>query len=207
MSTKLVPTFADRGCRVVGATGSHGRHSRLSRPEPLIIHSNTSSIYSRGWVDPVPDPLLLKKSGSAGNRTWDLWMCSQRRLYYCKFIQYLRVQRSCFKWHFCVVPRTFLECDGKSDNEWRVVNNSEWNSRCIFQGTSPAFPWTDRWEPRNPEHNVPVVTIITNLQTMVNRFVPSPFKFPFKIIILFILQHFLYLQSKFTVHKRCICEP
>jgi hypothetical protein len=24
---------------------------------------------SRGWVDPVPDPLLLRKSGSAGNRT------------------------------------------------------------------------------------------------------------------------------------------
>jgi hypothetical protein len=26
-------------------------------------------LYSRGWVDPVPDPLRLRKSGSAGNRT------------------------------------------------------------------------------------------------------------------------------------------
>jgi hypothetical protein len=26
-------------------------------------------LYSRSWVDPVPDPLLLRKSGSAGNRT------------------------------------------------------------------------------------------------------------------------------------------
>jgi hypothetical protein len=26
-------------------------------------------LYSRGRVDPVPDPLLLRKSGSAGNRT------------------------------------------------------------------------------------------------------------------------------------------
>jgi hypothetical protein len=26
-------------------------------------------LYSRGLVDPVPDPLLLSKSGSAGNRT------------------------------------------------------------------------------------------------------------------------------------------
>jgi hypothetical protein len=26
-------------------------------------------LYLRGWVDPVPDPLLLRKSGSAGNRT------------------------------------------------------------------------------------------------------------------------------------------
>jgi hypothetical protein len=24
---------------------------------------------SQGWVDPVPDPLLLRKSGSAGNQT------------------------------------------------------------------------------------------------------------------------------------------
>jgi hypothetical protein len=31
----------------------------------------------RGWVDPVPDPLLLRKSGSAGNRTRDPWICSQ----------------------------------------------------------------------------------------------------------------------------------
>jgi hypothetical protein len=32
---------------------------------------------SRGWVDPVPEPLLLRKSDSAGNRTQDLWICSQ----------------------------------------------------------------------------------------------------------------------------------
>jgi hypothetical protein len=34
-------------------------------------------LYSRGWVDAVPDPLLLRKSGSAGNRTRNLWICSQ----------------------------------------------------------------------------------------------------------------------------------
>jgi hypothetical protein len=33
---------------------------------------------SRGWVDPVPDPQLLRKSGSAGNRTQDLCICSQK---------------------------------------------------------------------------------------------------------------------------------
>jgi hypothetical protein len=32
---------------------------------------------SRGWVDPVPDPLLLTKSGSAGNWTRNLWICSR----------------------------------------------------------------------------------------------------------------------------------
>jgi hypothetical protein len=29
-------------------------------------------------VDPVPDPLLLRKSGSTVNRTQDLWICSQK---------------------------------------------------------------------------------------------------------------------------------
>jgi hypothetical protein len=33
---------------------------------------------SRGRVDPVPDPLLLRKSGSAGIRTRDLCICSQK---------------------------------------------------------------------------------------------------------------------------------
>jgi len=31
-------------------------------------------------VDPVPDPLLLRKSGSAGNWTRDLCICSQKLL-------------------------------------------------------------------------------------------------------------------------------
>ena len=29
-------------------------------------------------MDPVPDPLLLRKSGSVGNRTRDLCICSQK---------------------------------------------------------------------------------------------------------------------------------
>jgi hypothetical protein len=33
---------------------------------------------SQGRVDPIPDPLLLRKSGRAGNRTWGLWIHSQK---------------------------------------------------------------------------------------------------------------------------------
>jgi hypothetical protein len=33
---------------------------------------------SRGWVDPVPDPLLIRKFWSAGIQTQDLWICSQK---------------------------------------------------------------------------------------------------------------------------------
>jgi hypothetical protein len=30
------------------------------------------------WVDPVTDPLLLRKSGGTGNLIRDLWICSQK---------------------------------------------------------------------------------------------------------------------------------
>jgi hypothetical protein len=33
---------------------------------------------SWGWVDPVPDHLLLRKSGRVGNRTRDIWICRQK---------------------------------------------------------------------------------------------------------------------------------
>jgi hypothetical protein len=72
LSSKLVSTFADRGCRVVSAIDTHGRI--LSRYFSIQVAPQLSS---RDWVDPVPDPLLLTKSGSAGNRTRDLWICSQ----------------------------------------------------------------------------------------------------------------------------------
>jgi hypothetical protein len=47
--------------------GSLRPYSRFSRQEPLRFYQVTPQLYSRGWVDPVPDPLLF--SGSAGNRT------------------------------------------------------------------------------------------------------------------------------------------
>jgi hypothetical protein len=50
----------------------------ISRPEPLLFFKVTPELYSRGWVDPAPDPLLLRKSGSVGNRTRDFWICSQK---------------------------------------------------------------------------------------------------------------------------------
>jgi hypothetical protein len=60
LSAKLVPTLADRGCHVVSATNP---------PQSLIsIFETAPQLSSWGWVDPVPDPLLLRKSGSAGNR-------------------------------------------------------------------------------------------------------------------------------------------
>jgi hypothetical protein len=58
--------------------GSPGPYSQLSRPQNhyYFFHA-ASELYSQGWVDPVPDSLLHRKSGNAGNRTPDLWLYSQ----------------------------------------------------------------------------------------------------------------------------------
>jgi hypothetical protein len=74
----LVPTFADR----VVSRGQRGGsptvvnlsfldRSRYFSFKYLLIYPHN------GWVDPVPDPPLLRKSGSAGNRTRELRVCSQ----------------------------------------------------------------------------------------------------------------------------------
>jgi len=81
-SAKLVPTFADRGV---------SRGKRNGSPRPLIsvyrtwiatyfiqVAPQLTSWGSRGWVYPVPDPLPLRKSGSAGNITRDLRICTHK---------------------------------------------------------------------------------------------------------------------------------
>jgi hypothetical protein len=69
LSAKLVPTFVDRGCHVVSVTDPYGR-ILSSRPEPLFFFFQAAlQLYPWGWVDLVPDSLLLRKSGSTENRT------------------------------------------------------------------------------------------------------------------------------------------
>jgi hypothetical protein len=69
LSAKLVPTFADRRCRVVSATDPYGRILRFLDRSRYFISQEALHLYSRGCVDPVPDPSFLGKSGNAGNRT------------------------------------------------------------------------------------------------------------------------------------------
>jgi hypothetical protein len=68
-STKLVPTSEDKGCRVVSATDSHGRMLGFLDRSRYLFFKVAPQLYSRDWADPVPDWLLLRKSGSAGNRS------------------------------------------------------------------------------------------------------------------------------------------
>jgi hypothetical protein len=73
----LVSTFADRGVSRGQRDGSHTAVNLFSRPEQLLFFRVAPPLSYKGWVDPVPEPLLLRKSGSAGNRTRDLWVSSQ----------------------------------------------------------------------------------------------------------------------------------
>jgi hypothetical protein len=75
---EVVPTFADRGCRVVSATDPPGRILCFLDRSRYYFFQVAPQLSSRGWVDPVPDPLPLRKSGSAGNRIQDLWICRQK---------------------------------------------------------------------------------------------------------------------------------
>jgi hypothetical protein len=70
-------TFADRGCCVVSTTDLYCRILGFLDRSRYFFFQAFPQLYSRGRVDPVPDPLLLRKSGSAGNWTRHIWICSQ----------------------------------------------------------------------------------------------------------------------------------
>jgi hypothetical protein len=68
-SAKLVPTFADTGCHVVSVTDPYGRNLGFLHRSRYFFFQEAPRLYSRGWADPVLDPILLRKSDSAGNWT------------------------------------------------------------------------------------------------------------------------------------------
>jgi hypothetical protein len=77
LSSKLVPTFTDIGCNVVSVTDPYDCNLDFQDRSRYFFYEVAPQLYSRGWVNSVPDPLLLRKCGSAGNRNPDLWICSQ----------------------------------------------------------------------------------------------------------------------------------
>jgi hypothetical protein len=84
---KLVPTFADSGCHVVSVTDPYGRILGFLDRSGCYFFQVAPQLYSRGWVDHVPDPLLLRKFGKSSGST----MCSP----------------AC-AWHFSGVTLSFL---------------------------------------------------------------------------------------------------
>jgi hypothetical protein len=70
LSAKLVPTLVDRWCH---RNGFPRPYSRFCRPELLLFLSRSSSFVLTRLSGPRSRPT----SGSAGNRTRDLWICIQ----------------------------------------------------------------------------------------------------------------------------------
>jgi hypothetical protein len=77
LSGKWLPNFADRVSHVVSATDPHGRILGFLDRSGYCYFRLAPRLYSQGSLNPVPDPLLLIKSGSADNGPRDLWICSQ----------------------------------------------------------------------------------------------------------------------------------
>jgi hypothetical protein len=69
LSAKLAPNFADKLCNVVSVTDPHGYILGFVDRSRYFLFQVAPRLYSRGRIDLVPDPLLLRKSGSAENRT------------------------------------------------------------------------------------------------------------------------------------------
>jgi hypothetical protein len=69
LSAKFVPTFADRGFHVVSVTDPYDPIPGFLDRSRYFFFLVSPQLYSWGWVDPVPEPLLIIKSGSTGNRT------------------------------------------------------------------------------------------------------------------------------------------
>jgi hypothetical protein len=65
---EVVPTFADRGCRVISATDFHRSWSRFSWPEPLLFLPSSSSVVltrlSGPCSRPAPSQKILKRRES-----------------------------------------------------------------------------------------------------------------------------------------------
>jgi hypothetical protein len=75
--------FSAKFCQILRTEGVAWSAQRISKAFLSVFYRNryyffpVAQLYSRGWLVPVPDPLLLRKPDSAGNRTWDLLICSQ----------------------------------------------------------------------------------------------------------------------------------
>jgi hypothetical protein len=78
LSAKLVPTFAVRGVAWSAQQIPTAVNLGFLDRSRYFFTQFTPQLSSRVWVDPVPDSLLLRKSGRAGNQTRDLWICNQK---------------------------------------------------------------------------------------------------------------------------------
>jgi hypothetical protein len=73
---RLVPNFADRGCRAFSATDPHGHYLNFLDPESLLFHSSTSSVILTRLIEPHSRTTTSQKYGKTRESspgTLDLW--------------------------------------------------------------------------------------------------------------------------------------
>jgi hypothetical protein len=69
--------FADRGCHVISVTNPYGHIPGFVDRSRYYFFQVAPQLHSRGWADPVPDPIFFLFFVVHGNRTRDLRICSQ----------------------------------------------------------------------------------------------------------------------------------
>jgi hypothetical protein len=85
------------GCRVVNVTGPYSRILGFLDRSRYFFFQVAPQLFSRGWVDPVPDTLLLRTSGSAGSGTRTSGYVARGGLFLYVCI-YGAVWLSCYYW-------------------------------------------------------------------------------------------------------------
>jgi hypothetical protein len=103
---------------VVSVTDSYGRILGFLDRSRYCFFQASPQLYSRGWVDPVPDPLLLRKSGNAGNRTRTSGFAARNSDYWTLlyFNFGLLLRKLQYKW-FAIL----LQCDRTERRWWQLA--------------------------------------------------------------------------------------
>jgi hypothetical protein len=127
-----------KGIRIIKALASHwfarwarrGRAASQWEYEQLLIYSH------KGWVDPVPDPLLRRKSGSAGNRTRTSGLAANRIVILkcikgrqCEGAEWPIGHRMWTNGGFCTQTVTNIQVLWKSGNFLAKTNSVEFSSQ------------------------------------------------------------------------------
>jgi hypothetical protein len=106
----------------------YGRNFGFLDRSRYFFFQATPYLYSRGWVDPVPDPLLLRKSGSAANRTWTSGSLAKNSDHYTKeAVQKHRDINTQCMWDFQKIYRPLLWSSGQSS--WPQIRRPGFDSR------------------------------------------------------------------------------
>jgi hypothetical protein len=102
--------------------GSLRPYSRFSRQEPLPFYQVAPQLYSRGWMDPVPDPLLLfvVKSGKIAVFLHSTLYVSSN--IYCRGISHiLMIQANQLEFSLQETKVVSLTCDEVRGDEWSYL--------------------------------------------------------------------------------------